>query len=167
MKNFMKQAKRRKVILFISVLFISLLAEPIYAEKGNLHFQFDRIEEEQESAETKQTELDKEFPQLFQADTSERIERSQRSNQADQEKLFNELFHIESYEDPLVEEVRNSLFSSTYEATNIKAEEAEASSGAPMEWMIPIIVLLTVIVMLYFITKYMTRTIQGKRVDNS
>lgn len=164
-----KRLARWLIVLFIvvgSFLPIYTIQEVAQAEKGRFQFQLDRIEENREKVITKETELDKLFPELFDPEVAVRVQESQKANYKDREKLLKELFTQEKYEDHTVREVKSSLFQDDYEALPIKEEDKDGldiKSSNLLKWTFMIVTIGIIGMLMFFLMRYMFNFLKVNR----
>lgn len=102
-------------IIFFFLLPVSIQAEEHEKNSGELEIKINRITEDRKNIENKETELERIFPELFEAETAEKIEQAKEAQKQDMLDLKEELFLGEQKEYSFLEETKDLLFTPEYD----------------------------------------------------
>lgn len=132
--------KHANKIVLCSCCLLMLMPFSVSAEdsqenkEGQLDWKLDRVIEGDSKNEQSQTEteLEKSFPELFEAETDSMIDSVKEENQESLDKLETELFAMDTGQNTIINDTKQSLFASDYvapaaPADSIQEDESESS----------------------------------------
>ncbi|WP_194165506.1 type VII secretion protein EssA [Oceanobacillus sp. CFH 90083] len=165
-----KWSKVNRQCIFCLVLLI-LLPIGVSAESdtdnqidGSLQMKMERIQENNRSeTEYRETELEKQFPDLFKSETEQVIDEKVMEQGTEKEQVLQHIFLEDVEENQTIEHVKNQLFQADYDSaaafnTGSEEENQQAGSSANTIILISLITFATLLsIALYFsMQKFLT-----------
>ncbi|MFP7493391.1 type VII secretion protein EssA [Terribacillus saccharophilus] len=118
--------------LFTLILLILLPGEVSAAihsseesERGSLELQIDRIQGKDRQTDNRETEKEKVYPDLFEAETSEELQQKAANKREELNSLQDEVFTLDIDKSTQMQEVQDKLFTPDYESEAASAQQAD------------------------------------------